>query len=59
MDRAVQAQRAPAIRLTPSGSETFAVTCRAGAGPELVTLNPTMPVPPGGSAPTGLICVVS
>src|SRR5581483_4157323 len=49
----------PAIRLTPTGSETLAVSCRAGAGPAFVTLNPTIPVLPGGSAPTGLIRVVS
>jgi hypothetical protein len=49
----------PTIRLTPTGNETLAVTCGAGAGPEFVTLNPTMPVLPGGSAPTGLIRAAS
>src|SRR5690349_12019657 len=45
----------PASRLTPGGSETFAVTVAAGPEPVLSTLNPTMPVVPCDSVPTGLI----
>src|ERR1700759_4265729 len=45
----------PASRLTPRGSETFAVTVAAGPEPVLSTLNPTMPVAPCDSVPTGLI----
>src|SRR4029077_14390935 len=45
----------PASRLTPTGSETFAVTVAAGPEPVLSTLNPTMPVAPCDSVPTGLI----
>jgi len=45
----------PASGLTPTGSETFAVTVAAGPEPVLSTLNPTMPVAPCDSVPTGLI----
>src|SRR6185437_1123172 len=45
----------PASRLTPTGSETFAVTVAAGPEPVLSTLNPTMPVAPCDSVPTELI----
>src|ERR1700759_1314829 len=45
----------PASRLTPRGRETCAVTVAAGPEPVLSTLNPTMPVAPCDSVPTGLI----
>jgi hypothetical protein len=45
----------PASRLTPTGSETFAVTVAARPEPVLSTLNPTMPVAPCDSVPTGLM----